>query len=154
MNKSNELLNKQKPEQATAGQSADESRGSSGATSTHESQRLIQLTGRSTETSGSNNTKNVYEVLLGGLHMKLKTTHDDKTVNQLIDYVDQKVSEALRATKSGSLQNAAFLACLNLAEELIMLKKRAVGEIERLETKAKKVILELESSQGPSRLDN
>jgi cell division protein ZapA len=153
MNTQNEQLRKQTIPEASA--QAEMPKASNAANWNPEQQKLIQLTGRSTESSGSNNSKNVYEVLLGGLHMKLKTSHDDETVNQLIEFVNQKVAEALRATKSGSLQNAAFLTCLNLAEELIMLKKRAVSEIERIETRAKKVILELESSQAPtSRADN
>jgi cell division protein ZapA len=93
------------------------------------------------------NEKRIFEVTLAGLSLKLKTSHDVETVNQLVSFVDQKVTEALKLTKSGSLQNAALLASLNIAEELIILKKRAAAELERIENKAQKVLSDLESSR-------
>ncbi len=83
---------------------------------------------------------------MAGLPLKLKTAHDQETVNQLVQFVDKKIQEAAGATKSG-FQTATVLACLNLAEELILLKRKALSEIDRLETKTRRVITELESSQ-------
>jgi cell division protein ZapA len=91
--------------------------------------------------------KRIFEVTLAGLSLKLKTSHDADTVHQLVSYVDQKVSEALKLTKSGSRENAALLASLNIAEELIILKSRATAEIEKIESKAQKVLADLESSR-------
>src|SRR5262245_6776606 len=93
------------------------------------------------------NEKRIFEVTLAGLSLKLKTSHDAETVNQLVSFVDQKVTEALKLTKSGSLQNAALLASLNIAEELIILKQRALSQLERIEGKAQKVLTDLESSR-------
>ncbi len=93
------------------------------------------------------NNKRIFEVSIAGLSLKLKTSHDAETVYQLVSYVDQKVSEALKLTKSGSIQNAALLASLNIAEELIILKQRAQREIEKIEVKAQKVLADLESSR-------
>jgi cell division protein ZapA len=90
--------------------------------------------------------KSVFEVTVAGLPLKLKTSHDQETVNQLVQFVDKKIQEAAGATKSG-FQTATVLACLNLAEELILLKRKARTEIDRLETKTRRVITELESSQ-------
>jgi len=90
--------------------------------------------------------KSVFEVTVAGLPLKLKTSHDHETVNELVQFVDKKISEAVGTTKSG-FPTAAVLACLNLAEELILLKRKALAEIDRLETKTRRVISELESSQ-------
>ena len=90
--------------------------------------------------------KSVFEVTVAGLPLKLKTSHNFETVNQLVQFVDKKIQEAAGATKSG-FQTATVLACLNLAEELILLKRKARAEIDRLETKTRRVISELESSQ-------
>ena len=91
--------------------------------------------------------KTLYELSIAGLPFKLKSSHDEQTVQQLVEFVDQKVKEALQATKSGSFQSAAILAALNIAEELILLKKRAIKELDRLEDKAQKLSQNLENSK-------
>lgn len=91
--------------------------------------------------------KKIYEVEIAGLPLKIKAQQDEKTVRYLVEFVDKRISQALKSTKSGSIQSAAVLACLNVAEELIMLKQKAHLELERLETKAKKSLADLESSQ-------
>jgi cell division protein ZapA len=93
--------------------------------------------------------KNVIEVTIAGIALKLRTVRDPESVKNLVALVDKKVQEALPATKTGSIQNAALLTALNLAEELFELKKQALGQLERLETKTQKVITELESSGAP-----
>ena len=108
---------------------------------------LVRLIGRQVDSDQDGLTTKVFEVSLAGLQIKLKTSHDEEIVRQLIEFVDKKVIEATHMTKSGSIQNAAFLACLNIAEELLMLKKRAIGEIEKIQSRAHRVISELESSQ-------
>jgi len=99
------------------------------------------------ERSESGNNKKVFEIFIAGLPLKIKTSHDEETVNKLVSFVDKRVTEALHLTKSGSLQNAAVLACLNIAEELIALKKKALTELDRFENKARKAMVDLESSQ-------
>ena len=89
----------------------------------------------------------LFEVEIAGIPLRLKSAHDEYVVNELIAYVDQKVREALPLTKTGSVQNAAILASLHLAEEYILLKRRAKLELENLETRAQRVISELESSR-------
>ena len=96
----------------------------------------------------------LFEVVIAGVPLRLKSAHDEQTVNELVAYVDQKVREALPLTKTGSIQNAAILASLNLAEEYILLKRKAKLELEHLEAKAQKVISELESSRVNTGLNN
>ncbi|MEQ1877123.1 MAG: cell division protein ZapA [Bdellovibrionia bacterium] len=97
--------------------------------------------------------KRIYEVQLAGLSLKLKTSHDAETVNNLVSFVNQKVNEALKLTKSGSIQNAALLASLNIAEELIILKQKALSELDRIEAKAQRVLTDLESSRQSGNAD-
>ncbi len=91
----------------------------------------------------------VYEVVIAGVPLKLKSGHDAKKVKQLVSFVDSKVQQALPATKSGSVQNAALLAALNLAEELFELKEKALGQLEKVEKKAQRTLSELESALPP-----
>ncbi len=94
------------------------------------------------------NQKGVFEVTIAGIPLKLKSGQDPEMVKKLISFVDKKVQEALPATKSGSVQNAALLAALNLAEELFELKAKALNQLDRFEKKAQKALHELESSKA------
>jgi cell division protein ZapA len=98
--------------------------------------------------SGVTSAARLFEVEIAGVHLRLKSSHDEETVNELVALVDQKIREALPLTKTGSVQNAAILASLHLAEEFLMLKRKAQTELGALEAKALKVISELESSRS------
>ncbi len=90
-----------------------------------------------------------YEVVLGGVSLKLLSSHDEEFVNELISYLDGKIKDALAQVKSGSLQTAALLAALNVSEELVLLKREAREELKRVESRAQKIISGLESSKIP-----
>lgn len=92
--------------------------------------------------------KTTYDFNIAGLPFKLRSSHDQQTVQELVRLVDSKIQQALNATKSGSVQSAAVLAALNLAEELVLLKKRARKELERLEDRALKISQDLENSRA------
>lgn len=97
-------------------------------------------------------SKTTYEFNIAGLPFKLRSSHDQQTVQELVRLVDHKIHQALSATKSGSVQSAAVLAALNLAEELVLLKRRAIKELDRLEERTLRISQDLESSrvQGPT----
>lgn len=104
--------------------------------------------------SGETPAARLFEVEIAGVHLRLKSSHDEETVNELVALVDQKIREALPLTKTGSVQNASILASLHLAEEFLLLKRKAQSELGALEAKALKVISELESSRSTPKLDN
>jgi cell division protein ZapA len=86
------------------------------------------------------------QVSIAGVPLRLKSSHDEATVNELVRMVDEKVHQALPLTKTGSVQNAAILAALNLAEELLLLKRQARELVDSLEAKVSRVIDDLEKS--------
>ena len=87
-----------------------------------------------------------YEVQVAGLPLRLKSSHDEHTVQELIDLVDAKVKEAMASNSSVSFQKALLLASLHVAEDLVFLKRAVRGRLDQLETKAKSVLTELDSS--------
>lgn len=95
-----------------------------------------------------NSDKKTFDFLIAGVPYKLKTSHDDATVDELVQFVNSKMNQALSVTKNGSYQNAAVLTAMNLAEELILLKRKAHRELEKLEEKALRISLELENSKN------
>ncbi|MNK07493.1 Cell division protein ZapA [compost metagenome] len=98
--------------------------------------------------------KKTFDFLIAGVPYKLKTSHDDATVQELVDFVNNKMTQALAVTKNGSFQNAAVLTAMNLAEELILLKRKAHRELERIEEKALKLSMDLENSKNNKVLNN
>ena len=88
-----------------------------------------------------------YELNIACVPFKLRSSHDEETVKELVELVDRKIQQALSASKSGSFQSAALLAALNLAEELILLKRKAFREISKLEDRAMKISQDLENSK-------
>ena len=95
----------------------------------------------------TNSKKKTFDFKIAGVSYKIKTSHDEKTVEELVQLVNSKVSDAMKATKNGSFQNAAVLAALNMAEEMLLLKKRAQAELEKLEQKAQKLSDDIENSK-------
>lgn len=95
-----------------------------------------------------------YNFLIAGVPYKLKTSHDDATVQELSEFVNNKMTQALAATKNGSFQNAAVLTAMNLAEELLLLKRKAHRELEKLEERALKLSVDLENSKVTRNLNN
>ncbi|PIS10238.1 MAG: cell division protein ZapA [Bdellovibrio sp. CG10_big_fil_rev_8_21_14_0_10_47_8] len=93
------------------------------------------------------NDKKAYEFQIAGLPYRLKSSHDEQTVNELVQFVDQKMKQAMATTKSGSFQSAAVLAALNIAEELLLLRKRTHRELDILEERAMKLAQDLENSK-------
>lgn len=91
--------------------------------------------------------KKIHDFTIAGVPYRLKTSHDDATVQELVDFVNSKIQQALAVTKHGSFQNAAVLTALNIAEELILLKRKAHRELERIEEKTLKLAIDLENSK-------
>lgn len=72
-----------------------------------------------------------YEVEIAGVPLRLKSSHDQETVNKILQMVEEQMDYKLAQT---SLRNSALLACLRLAEELYLLKKQTKEELESLES--------------------
>lgn len=91
--------------------------------------------------------KKTHEFQIAGVPYKLKTSHDEVLVKELVEFLNQRMSQALSVTKNGSYQNAAVLTALHLAEELLLLKRKASRELENLEEKILKLSHDLENSK-------
>jgi cell division protein ZapA len=90
--------------------------------------------------------KNVYEVHVAGLPLKLRSSHDAQTVSELVKIVDQKVKEAMSANATVSFQNALVLAALNVSEELLLLKQTLAGELSRVEDRTRQILDRIEEA--------
>lgn len=90
--------------------------------------------------------KHTHEVQIAGLPLKLRSSHDAQTVNELIELVNDRVQKALNLNPHISFQKALLMASLHIAEDLLFLKRTTHAELDDLENKAKRILSELESS--------
>lgn len=95
---------------------------------------------------GKVQTKQAHDCKIGGMSFRLISSHDDKTVAELVSFVNEKINQAMEGTQSASVQNAAVLAALNIAEELILLKRRAGAELDQIDLKLSRLSTDLERS--------
>ncbi len=86
------------------------------------------------------------EVHVAGVPLKLRSSHDDQTVRELVSLVDEKVKQALSSNSNISYQKALLLASLHIAEDLVFLKRAANQRLDQLEIKAKSILSELNAS--------
>lgn len=90
-----------------------------------------------------------HEFQIGGMPYRLKSTHSPEFVEEIARLVDSKLTAAIKTSKNGSFQNAAVLAALNLAEELLVLRHSANRELDYMESKTLKLSQILEEIQNP-----
>jgi cell division protein ZapA len=86
-------------------------------------------------------------VEIAGQRYAIRTDADEAYVNALARYVDGKIAEAKRATRTVSTHQVVILAALNIADELFReqrlradlrskIRERAQQALERLEEEA------------------
>lgn len=92
------------------------------------------------------NKGDMYEVQVAGLPLRLRSSHDVETVQELITLVDGKIKEALSSNSSISFQKALLLASLHIAEDLVFLKRAARSRLDQIESKTKSILSDLDSS--------
>ena len=72
-----------------------------------------------------------YEVRIAGIPFYLKSSHDQKTVNEILKIVEEQMN---KENEKKSIRNSALVACLRLAEELFFLKKKTKEKLDGIET--------------------
>ena len=91
---------------------------------------------------------NSYNVEFQSESFKLMTEHDSKIFVSLKSEVENKLKEVQNSHKGISIEKALFLTCLCLAEDKFFLKKAIDKNINQLESQAKSILADLESSSN------
>ena len=87
-----------------------------------------------------------YEVRIGDCSLKLKSSHNLDTLNEIVKVVEHYIRSSKADNQALPAQKAFALSCLNMAEELVCLKKALRMKLERLESSTQDVYSELKSS--------
>lgn len=105
------------------------------------------------ETSISNE-KNVYDVTIAGVTVRLRSAHSEQFVAELSQFLTQQIKQAQVASPKASFQNILFLASLHIAEELLLTKKELTSELLSMKKETLSLLTDLEKSPlNPSSLE-
>ena len=89
---------------------------------------------------------NTYDVEFQSQLFKLTTDHGKETFQALRSEVEKKLAEIQSSYEKISIEKALFLTCLHFAEDKLHLKKAIDENINSLESQAKSILEDLESS--------
>ena len=65
-----------------------------------------------------------YEVKILGQRYKMRSDEGEEYLNDLAEYLNDKITEVQRSTKTVATHNLAILAALNIADNLFKLKEK------------------------------
>ena len=89
---------------------------------------------------------NTYDIEFQSQCFRLKTNHDKEVFQALRSEVEKKLNEVQSSYKKISIEKALFLTCLYLAEDKFFLKRAIDENIDSLESQAKDILKDIESS--------
>ncbi len=87
-----------------------------------------------------------YEVRVGDCCLKLKSSHDSDTLNEIMEVVEKQIRSSRENNQALSTQKAFALCCLNVAEELVCLKQALRLKLDHLDSSTQSIFSELSSS--------
>jgi cell division protein ZapA len=80
------------------------------------------------------------EIKVFGQTYTVKTDAEEEYIQEVAKYVNEKMDEVLKKTKTVSTLNVAILTALNIADDLIKEKERRVALLREIEAKSKDLV--------------
>ena len=77
------------------------------------------------------------EIKIMGQTYTVKTDAEEEYIQEVARYVNEKMDEVLKKTKSVSTLNVAILTALNIADDLLKERERRRGLLQEVEKKSK-----------------
>lgn len=84
------------------------------------------------------------EIKVFGQTFSVKSDADEEHIRAVADYVNKKMEEILKKTKSVSTLNVAILTALNIADDLLRERGEKIAIIKEIETKSKNLAEKIE----------
>lgn len=80
------------------------------------------------------------EIKVFGQTYTVKTDAEEDYIQEVAKYVNEKMEEVLKKTKSVSTQNVAILTALNIADDLLKEKEKRIALLQEVEAKSRDLI--------------
>ena len=87
-----------------------------------------------------NKKERFVEIKVFGQTYTVKTDAEEGHIQEVAHYVNEKVDEVLRKTKSVSTLNVAILTALNIADDLLREKAKRAALLKEVEVKSKDLV--------------
>jgi len=88
------------------------------------------------------------EIKVFGQTYTVKTDAEENHIQEVARYVNEKVDEVLKKTKSVSTLNVAILTALNIADDLLREKAKRLALLKEVEVKSKDLVEKIEMRIG------
>ncbi len=88
------------------------------------------------------------EIKVFGQTYTVKTDAEEEYIQEVARYVNEKMEEVLRKTKSVSTLNVAILTALNVADDLLREREKRTALLREVETKSKDLVEKIDVKIG------
>jgi cell division protein ZapA len=88
------------------------------------------------------------EIKVFGQTYTVKSDAEENHIQAVAQYVNEKMEEVLRKTRSVSTLNVAILTALNIADDLLKEKEKRIMLLQKVEMKSKDLVKRIETKIG------
>jgi cell division protein ZapA len=88
------------------------------------------------------------EIKVFGQTYTVKTDAEEDYIQEVAKYVNEKMEEVLKKTKSVSTVNVAILTALNIADDLLREKEKRTALLREVESKSKDLVEKIDIKIG------
>jgi len=92
------------------------------------------------------------EIKVFGQTYTVKTDAEEDHIQEVARYVNEKMDEVLKKTRSVSTLNVAILTALNIADDLLKERQKKIAMIRKIEEKSKDLAEKIEVNIGGEKL--
>ena len=93
------------------------------------------------------------DIKVFGQTYTVKTDTEEDHIQEVARYVNEKMDEVLKKTRSVSTVNVAILTALNIADDLLREKERRIALLREIETKSKELAEKIDGNLGGGKLE-
>jgi len=93
------------------------------------------------------------EIKVFGQTYTVKTDAEEDHIQEVARYVNEKMDEVLKKTRSVSTMNVAILTALNIADDLLKEKERRIALLREIETKSKDLAEKIDINLSEEKLE-
>jgi cell division protein ZapA len=93
------------------------------------------------------------EIKVFGQTYTVKTDAEEDYIKEVAKYVNEKMEEVLKKTKTVSTLNVAILTALNIADDLIKEKEKRTALVREIEAKSKDLVEKIDVKVGGTDLE-
>jgi cell division protein ZapA len=93
------------------------------------------------------------EIKVFGQTYTVKTEAEEDYIQEVAKYVNEKMDEVLKKTKSVSTLNVAILTALNIADDLLKEKKERIVLLQEIEARSKDLVEKIDIKMGGMELE-